>query len=456
MNTMASNVFRNLLCEKNSEEKSEETLDTDQAGPSNETAGTYEVDMAGSGDQILRSHDEEVSHPSPTDQDWRELRHSMASLTKTMTSVVTELSKIKQRVEFTPTISNVALNVASAEAAQAMGPSGDPINNPYVQGSSTNNVDVYTNVNNASGTPAQARGQSQACDLTPQTWGQTPSPDGPPHVLVSNATDSSNDTRALPGTNMCSTAECFSILSGNDARIGPAINDNIRSLVHKFTAEKLPAGKVKEMEEKRATPQNLKLGVPQTNPEIWRTLSKAHQDRERRFQSLQATVTTGLLPLMETTEKLIKAVDEGQDIRHADAKEMLGAMVDALCLASTTHLSITQIRRQELKSVIPNRFHSLCETTKNPVDMDLLLGSDLNTKLKDLAEANKVSFNMTGRYAPYARPVSTGQYQQQRGHFLVNARGSWKDSRNRFGPLVTKKDNPQYHKKGRGGRQRRQ
>ena len=46
-----------------------------------------------------------------------------------------------------------------------------------------------------------------------------------------------------------------------------------------------------------------------------------HQDRERRLQRLPATVTTELPPLIEPTEKLIKAVDEGRDIRHADAKE---------------------------------------------------------------------------------------------------------------------------------------
>ena len=91
----------------------------------------------------------------------------------------------------------------------------------------------------------------------------------------------------------------FDFMAGQEPTSGPEVNKNIAGIINKFTRETVPEDSLKqiEIEDRYLMAYNVQVGVPRTNTEIWRHLTKATQDRNRGLQKAQQLALLGLQPL---------------------------------------------------------------------------------------------------------------------------------------------------------------
>ncbi|GFR62544.1 hypothetical protein ElyMa_001874600 [Elysia marginata] len=87
------------------------------------------------------------------------------------------------------------------------------------------------------------------------------------------------------------------------------------------------------------------------------------------LQKLQQLVVSGLKPIRQASDLLVRKIDEETGLSPVETKEVLTKLIDALCICSTQHLQVTQMRRHELKSYVAPQYQSLCDVANNPVDM---------------------------------------------------------------------------------------
>ena len=260
----------------------------------------------------------------------------------------------------------------------------------------------------------------------------------------------------------------FDFMAGQKPTSGPEVNENIARIINKFTRETVPEDRLKQMEDRYLMAGNVQVGVPRTNTEIWRHLTKATQDRDRGLQKVQQLALLGLQPLTQVANSLVEKVDTESSMSPSEIKDVLVPLIDCLCAVSNTQFQLTQLRRQELKSSVAPQYRNVCELTHNPVDIQWLLGPDVGTKMEEVAKEQKLSQSISARLHPYQRPSTSTQKP-----FLGLARGNWKNSRSHSSSLSLKRyDNPQQRrsagqprqehyqpqsrfKKGRGGKNRR-
>ena len=98
-------------------------------------------------------------------------------------------------------------------------------------------------------------------------------------------------------------------MAGQEPTSGPEVNENIAGIINKFTRETVPEDRLKQMEDRYLMAGNVQVGVPRTNTEIWRHVTKAIQDRGRGLQNVQQLVLLGLQPLTQVANSLVEKVN---------------------------------------------------------------------------------------------------------------------------------------------------
>ena len=160
----------------------------------------------------------------------------------------------------------------------------------------------------------------------------------------------------------------------------------------------------------------------QCNLEVYKTVSKPLRKTDNALQNTQKSLIKGLTALVHTYHQLTcTTTPRSQDV-------ILTSTADAVALIANVSHFIDLFRRQEFKSELKEEFHPLC-TNNYPVK-GLLFSSELQDKIKDLSETQKVSQKVHRRFQPY---------EQRRFPFLGNlswrrGRGTWTPPYNRQAP----------------------
>ena len=207
-------------------------------------------------------------------------------------------------------------------------------------------------------------------------------------------------------------------MAGQEPTSGPEVNENIAGIINKFTREKVPEDSLKQIEDRYLMAGNVQVGVPRTNTEIWRHVTKATQDRGRGLQKVQQLALLGLQPLNQVVNSLVEKVDTESSMSPSELKDVLAPLIDCLCAVSNTHVQLIQLRRQELKSSVAPQYRHVCELTHNPVDMKWSLRPDIATKMEEVVKEQKLSQSISARLHPYHRPSTSTQFVCFVGWFL--------------------------------------
>ena len=167
------------------------------------------------------------------------------------------------------------------------------------------------------------------------------------------------------------------------------------------------------------------LVVPKLNEEVFHTLSRSAQLRDKAMQHTQKLVLTASIPIIRIMESLLS--DKGK----VDPKKSLKQAGDCLQLMASAFANLSFHRRDSLRPSLSDQYKRLCNSS-NPVT-SFLLGDDLTKQMKDINEAGKLSrdlhraprlssshFKQTRRFStnhalkPYQRNQPSHQpYRQQ-------------------------------------------
>ena len=343
---------------------------------------------------------------SPKVGDIQSFTAAMLTITRSLSGVMQEIGDMKSRMEW-------------GGASEGRDP---PCSLPERDDSAT--AGQFMTSQRASASPAVRETNDDSVEASrTKSLGRVPA--SPARTIAENTglrAPTSEDRASLTAP---ASSPLFDFMAGQKPTSGPEVNENIAGIINKFTRETVPEDRLKQMEDRYLMAGNVQVGVPRTNTEIWRHLTKATQERDRDLQKVQQLALLGLEPLTQVANSLVEKVDTESSMSPSEIKDVLVPLIDCLCAVSNTKFQLIQLRRQELKSYVAPQYRNVCELTHNPVDMQWLLGPDVGTKMEEVAKkTNMLSLSISARLHPYQRPSTSTQKP-----FLGLARGNWKNSR---------------------------
>ena len=89
-------------------------------------------------------------------------------------------------------------------------------------------------------------------------------------------------------------------------------------------------------------------------------------------------------------------------------KERLTSLTDAMILLGHTHKSVTNLRRDLMRYVLPPDFKTLCDTTTEAPNT-LLYGDDIKQSLKDAREHRRLTASLQQEFR-FKRSTPTGPF----------------------------------------------
>ena len=167
--------------------------------------------------------------------------------------------------------------------------------------------------------------------------------------------------------------------------VGKKVDDTLSKVVDSGIRSMIDRNLAKELCGNYDRPENCKaLVVPKINRELWNTtsLAKVTKEKDKLLQTAQKYLNQGLIPLVQLTEKLLNGDQSNFKLAR-----------DSLQLLAYAHRDISNIRRQQLKAVVADKYKPLCHDS-TPLTENLL-GDDLEKQIKTMDEMRKVGKDLT-------------------------------------------------------------
>lgn len=168
--------------------------------------------------------------------------------------------------------------------------------------------------------------------------------------------------------------------------LGPKLNETLSKVVNSGIRAKIDRNVAKDLCDKYFRPENCEaLVVPKINKELWNTptIKKTTKEVDKSFQTAQRYLNQGLVPLVTLMDKLLQT----------DKEEEFKLAKDAFQLLAYAHRDVSNIRRQQLKAVVTDKYKQLCNDS-TPLTENLL-GDDLEKQIKTMDEVRKVGKDLS-------------------------------------------------------------
>ena len=173
---------------------------------------------------------------------------------------------------------------------------------------------------------------------------------------------------------------------------------------------KLSKKNLKDGLDRQERPANCEEGkIPKLNPGIWRRLREFTKKRDIQFYKIQQALIKGILPVARIADKLMTAKSANTE----DCQEMKKLGLEAMSLLTHASYEINMQRRLLLKPGIGREYSALCFSQLQLAD--LLFGDDLQKRLKDIGDQNKIGSKITPAHKgtrPYAGKSGYNSYKQ--------------------------------------------
>jgi len=229
-----------------------------------------------------------------------------------------------------------------------------------------------------------------------------------------NFDDSSSDCQEMSGD---SDNEFDSFFTDTD-KVSDPIDDKLANKIDSALSHTADKEMLNALMEKQLRPKNVNnLKLPKINKEIkLNQANKSLKFKEGRLGKVQSCVGKGLSAVVTLLDKAKKA-KKAKDMLSSDL--VYNTMADATKLLVTAHKDLSQLRRENLRSLLPQQNREICDAQGYEVieNNDLLFGNDLGKKVEEL---NKVKKLQTPKNFPRGRPTSAS-----RPHSFPSHQNSW-------------------------------
>ena len=172
-----------------------------------------------------------------------------------------------------------------------------------------------------------------------------------------------------------------------EGKLGKNVNDGLAKLCNKFLSNKMSKELEKEKSDGYARPKNVEFAeAPMTNKPIFETLRYSTKYLDVGLQTVQKDFLKGTLPVIEVMEELAK----NESAENMDVKNMIKKLADSVAFIGAANVNMVKTRRHLIKRDLPPRMKGLCRDGEE-FSGKLLFGDNLNGKIKEVSELNKVT-----------------------------------------------------------------
>lgn len=193
-------------------------------------------------------------------------------------------------------------------------------------------------------------------------------------------------------------------------KCGPEVSSKLAAVMNSGIRAHVSDEKVKELVEKYLRPANCgNMTVPKVNPEVWGKLKMNTRSQDIRFQNTQMLQLKAMVPVIQILDQILEAKEKNQTL---SPKALRPLAKDAVALMTIGFTNLAQRRRDLIKPDLSGAFKQLCGY-QNPIT-EYLFGEDLSKQIKDISEAQKVAYSVTGAKQQFPKR-STG-YQGYQGN----------------------------------------
>ncbi|XP_046569563.1 uncharacterized protein LOC124277880 isoform X3 [Haliotis rubra] len=198
-------------------------------------------------------------------------------------------------------------------------------------------------------------------------------------------------------------------------KVSPPVDKGVAELIDGLMTTRLEEKQRQDLGEKYNPPSNMtKLQPPRVNPGIWQIMDTDSKSRDVKSQKIQESLCRGLVPITLAINSLNALSCESEQIT-----QILSQVVDGVALIASASYELSIRRRDLIRQDITPEFKSLCAHGM-PVS-DFLFGDNLNEKIKELSETNKLMLRVGQRsFAPRGRGAGRGgfRFRGRGGRFL--------------------------------------
>ena len=196
--------------------------------------------------------------------------------------------------------------------------------------------------------------------------------------------------------------------------------------------------KDKKKYEKYLRPKNVEfLEVPKVNQPVWENLSQATRYYDKALQSIQKDFLRSSIPILSVMQKVNEAKE---DLSQLDPKEIIRILSDSLGFIGSANVALANRRRMQMKKELSQNMQGLCREDSDFSGSNLF-GENLNSKIKEVSELNKISKDIRGR--------GRGSYGGNRGRGPRN-RGNYSFKHTGRENFYAIRDNPYKGSKNKG------
>lgn len=199
--------------------------------------------------------------------------------------------------------------------------------------------------------------------------------------------------------------------------LGPDIEPKLANVINNMFKNMIPDEKCTELLNKIKKPANLtEIKAPKVNPEIWAKLSSTTRGVDIKMQKVAHKITMIASGLALSANEKLKAKN----------KIETQVILDKIAVAATAMQEVNQARREAIKPDLLPRFRSICGKAPDEPS-EYLFGTDLQSKIKEMEDSDKVGLNMTGKsYYKHKKPF-LGQRKPEYTRYRDN-----KDNYNKY------------------------
>ena len=169
--------------------------------------------------------------------------------------------------------------------------------------------------------------------------------------------------------------------------VGPALNADLANLLNKMLVEQMSDSTKKAKEDSYPHPQNVhSTKPPKTNRPVWEAMGGAARIMDAKLQDIQRDLLRSSLPIACVMGKLL---DCQNDTATLNVPELLWMLSDSFKFLGTANVNLIKQRKEVIKHELPKTMQGLC---RDPEDFSpsYLFGDNLNSKIKEVSELNKV------------------------------------------------------------------
>ena len=239
--------------------------------------------------------------------------------------------------------------------------------------------------------------------------------------------DDENDKESGKDYENDSDEEFFDEISGENTsgeKIGPNVKPQLAKIMDDILQSKMSNEAAKEKEDKYPRPENVKFAaVPKTNSPVWDAIRLETKRSDLKVQNVQKNVLKSSLPIAQVIEELYKHRNEPDQI---DVKSIITTLTDSVRFLGSANVQCNKIRKELIKKDLPRNMKGLCRESED-VSADLLFGTDLKTKIKEVSELNKIR----GKF----NPNNFGNRGGYRGRGKFPKRGNFNRAQRKYNPM---------------------